>query len=59
MKIYEKPLAKIEKILVEDVITASGDAPVAPADVINGELSNNAAITNIVGGEETVIVFEW
>lgn len=59
MKIYEKPLAKIEKILVEDVITASEPTT---TDVINSELSNNAAITNIVdptNQQETVIVFEW
>ena len=58
MKIYEKPLAKIEKILVEDVITASGDAP-ATTDIINETLSNDSGLTNIVGGEERVIVFEW
>ena len=49
MKIYEKPMALIEKIEVEDVITTSIglDGTDANAKVFNGD-------TNV-----DVIVFEW
>ena len=48
MKIYEKPMAIIEKINVEDVITSS-------AEVITPENDANGAIA----AGETTIVFEW
>ncbi|MBQ3037806.1 MAG: hypothetical protein IJD30_01370 [Clostridia bacterium] len=49
MKIYEKPMALIEKIEVEDVITASFgyDANTAAAKEFTDDASAN------------VIVFEW
>ena len=56
MKIYEKPLAKIEKILVEDVITTSN---LTEEISTNETFSKQQAITDIVGGGEQVIVFEW
>ena len=57
MKIYEKPLAKIEKILVEDVITTSN---LTEEISTNEVFSRKGAITDIVGGgAEEVIVFEW
>ena len=57
MKIYEKPLAKIEKILVEDVITTS---TLTEEISTNEVFSNDPGITDIVGGgAEKVIVFEW
>ena len=51
MKIYEKPMAIIEKINVEDVITSSADAM--------GQSSLNDAGKELVGVNETTIVFEW
>ena len=53
MKIYEKPMAIIEKIEVEDVITSS-------LQVVNEDVS--AAIAEKVGGGQTaenVILFQW
>lgn len=52
MKIYEKPMATIEVIEVEDVITTS---TLAASD------AQKAAIINQVGAESTdnVLVFEW
>ena len=47
MKIYEKPMALIEKIEVEDVITSS--------IVLEGDAK--AAFTS--DADTTVIVFEW
>ena len=49
MKIYEKPMALIEKIEVEDVITASFglDGDTDAAKVFNGDTATD------------VIVFEW
>ena len=53
MKIYEKPMALIEKIEVEDVITAS--APAA-----QGLLKGSQDASAIAGASDTnVIVFEW
>ena len=50
MKIYEKPMAKIEKINVEDVITSSADKMESS--------SMNTAGQELVGSD-TTIVFEW
>ena len=48
MKIYEKPMAIIEKINVEDVITSSAEV-ITPTGDANGTI--NAG--------DTTIVFEW
>ena len=48
MKIYEKPMAKIEKINVEDVITSSAEVT-TPTNNLNGTIGEN----------DTTIVFEW
>ena len=53
MKIYEKPMAIIEAIEVEDVITTSGSANVDAADM---DALKEAA--NIGAGDE-VILFQW
>lgn len=48
MKIYEKPMAIIEKINVEDVITSSAEV-ITPTNDLNGTIAAG----------ETTIVFEW
>jgi hypothetical protein len=48
MKIYEKPMAIIEKINVEDVITTSAE-----------KLSSGYTEAGKVLESETTIVFEW
>ena len=50
MKIYEKPMAIIEKINVEEVITSSADV-----------MDNNAMYEDgkTIVGSDTTIVFEW
>ena len=48
MKIYEKPMAIIEKINVEDVITSSADV-IEPTNNLGGTIADG----------ETTIVFEW
>ena len=48
MKIYEKPMALIEKIEVEDVITASF--------LVEAGGANDALLLD---GSEKAIVFEW
>ena len=49
MKIYEKPMATIETIEVEDVITASAV-----------ELSTNeAAALKQAFGTDNVVIFQW
>ena len=48
MKIYEKPMAIVEKINVEDVITSSAEV-ISPSDTPNGPIAAG----------ETTIVFEW
>jgi len=50
MKIYEKPMAIIETIEVEDVITASNV-------VINAD--ETAALAAKVSGADEVILFQW
>ena len=52
MKIYEKPMAIIEKINVEDVITAS-------KTVANDDVSK--AIADAMGNQtaDNVILFQW
>ena len=54
MKIYEKPMATIEKIDVEDVITTSGETGVKT-------LTSGAAVEAIAqtGNTTDAIVFEW
>lgn len=49
MKIYEKPMAIIETIEVEDVITAS---------IEERSAAENAVLADIAGAEE-VILFQW
>ena len=51
MKIYEKPMAIIEKINVEDVITAS-------AEKLSNSSLNDAGAALKAEGDAT-IVFEW
>ena len=51
MKIYEKPMAIIEKINVEDVITASGEM------LSNSKLNSAGAALDKTG--DATIVFEW
>ncbi len=53
MKIYEKPMAIIEKIVVEDVITSS--AAIGTASLNDEEL---AAVKSATSASD-VIVFEW
>ena len=50
MKIYEKPMAIIEKIEVEDVITTSNT-------VDNPDVA--AAIQNATTADDAVILFQW
>ena len=54
MKIYEKPMAIINKFEVEDVIAASVEAKVAAGDDLT-------TIKNAVQGVEVTdgVVFEW
>lgn len=49
MKIYEKPMAIVEKIEVEDVITAS----------IANLSSDETAALKTAAGADNVIVFQW
>ena len=58
MKIYEKPMAIIEKINVEDVITAS---VVTPADDFSASTGNmNTYLGGTTGNtSNATIVFEW
>ena len=49
MKIYEKPMAIIEKIEVEDVITASH---------VQGSDAETAALKEAAGADN-VILFQW
>ena len=49
MKIYEKPMAIIEKIEVEDVITAS---------TVQGSDAEVAALKE-AAGTDNVILFQW
>jgi phosphatidate phosphatase APP1 len=51
MKIYEKPMAIIEKIDVEDVITTSAE--------VASYASLNDAGKAIIADTDTTIVFEW
>ena len=50
MKIYEKPMAIIETIEVEDVITASTSVDIGTEET--------AALKEAAGGSE-VILFQW
>ena len=50
MKIYEKPMAIIEKIEVEDVITAS---------VFTGGSDAETAALKEAAGTDNVILFQW
>ena len=54
MKIYEKPMAIVNKFEVEDVIAASVDAKLA-------EDADLTRIQNAVSGAEVTqgVVFEW
>lgn len=49
MKIYEKPMAIIETIEVEDVITASN---------VELDANESKALAEVVGTDE-VILFQW
>ena len=51
MKIYEKPMAIIEKINVEDVITAS-------KTVTNDDVAA-AIAAKTTAAEDAVILFQW
>ena len=54
MKIYEKPMAIIEKINVEDVITASA------IEINSSNSTLNGKGTALAGeGDLGTIVFEW
>ncbi len=53
MKIYEKPMAIIEKIDVEDVITTSGEF-----NTLNASSEAAKAVANQTGAN-AAIVFEW
>jgi hypothetical protein len=54
MKNYEKPMALIEKINVEDVITAS------ILDLkSNAELKEALVNGGAIGADDNVIIFEW
>lgn len=50
MKIYEKPMATIEKLEVNDVITTSG--------IIENHAAGAAALKTAAAANEA-IVFEW
>ena len=54
MKIYEKPMATIEKIDVEDVITTSGETGLKT-------MTEGAAVNALKtqAGTTEAIVFEW
>ena len=53
MKIYEKPMAIIEKINVEDVITASA------IEINSSNSTMNDAGNALIGADDRTIVFEW
>lgn len=50
MKSYEKPMAIIEKIECEDIMTSSGD----PTTTAKQALATTAGVA-----EENTIIFEW
>ncbi len=52
MKIYEKPMATIEKLEVNDVITTSG------IENISNNAAGAAALKTAAAADEA-IVFEW
>lgn len=56
MKIYEKPMAIIEKIEVEDVITSSATTSTLSTATLN---ANETAAMKAATGATDVIVFEW
>ena len=53
MKIYEKPMAIIEAIEVEDVITVSGTAQIGSDEM--AALKDAAGL----GATDEVILFQW
>ena len=53
MKIYEKPMATIEKLEVNDVITTSGIETISSFNAEGAAALKNAAVAN------EAIVFEW
>ena len=53
MKIYEKPMAMIEAIEVEDVITAS------TLDQNADMLAAMKEAANLTGADDSVILFQW
>ena len=55
MKIYEKPMAKIEKLNIEDVITTS------PVEADKTAYADAYTALKSAGGSDTsaAIIFEW